>query len=140
MNPILEWALTIIGSGGIGAVITYIFTFKSKQKQANAEAEKAEIEAEHDHFELRQDQYDYLQKTCDKYIKEYYDLEGDFRKQIIDLREKMDALMNEKSQAIAAKCTEIATLKSQIAYLKGIRCYRFDCPNRIKINPDKSEE
>ena len=140
MNPILEWALTIIGSGGIGAVITYIFTFKSKQKQANAEAEKAEIEAEHDHFELRQDQYDYLQKTCDKYIKEYYDLEGDFRKQIIDLREKMDALMNEKSQAIAAKCTEIATLKSQIAYLKGIRCYRFDCPNRIKTNPDKSEE
>jgi hypothetical protein len=52
----------------------------------------------------------------------------------------MDALMSEKSQAIAAKCTEIATLKSQIAYLKGIRCYRFDCPNRIKTNPDKSEE
>ena len=46
MNPILEWALTIIGSGGIGAVITYICTFKSKRKQASAEAEMAEIEVE----------------------------------------------------------------------------------------------
>jgi hypothetical protein len=32
MNPILEWALAVVGSGGIGAVITYIFTFRSKRK------------------------------------------------------------------------------------------------------------
>ena len=140
MNPILEWILAVVGSGGLGAVITYIFTFKSKRKQAMAEAEEAEIDNEQKLFDLRHDQYDFLQKTCDKYIKDYHDLEGDFRKQMIDLREKMDNLMSEKSQAIAAKCTEIATLKSKIAYLKGIRCYRFDCPNRIKTNPDKTEE
>jgi hypothetical protein len=32
MTPLLEWALAIIGSGGLGAAITYIFTFKSKKK------------------------------------------------------------------------------------------------------------
>lgn len=140
MNPILEWALAIVGSGGLGAVITYIFTFRSRQKQANAEADEAEINVEQKVFDLRHDQYEYLQQTCDKYIKDYHELEGDFRKQIVELREHMDKLMSEKSQAIAEKCTEIAGLKSKIAYLNGIRCYDFTCPKRIRINPDKFEE
>ena len=140
MNPILEWALAVIGSGGLGAALTYIFTFKSKQKQANAEADEAIVEVDKKRFDLRHDQYEYLQQTCDKYIKDYHELEGDFRKQIIELREHMDKLMSEKSQAIADKCTEIAGLKSKIAYLNGIRCYDFTCPNRIKTNPDKQQE
>lgn len=140
MNPILEWALAVVGSGGLGAAITYIFTFKSKQKQANAEADEAIVEVDKKRFDLRHDQYEYLQQTCDKYIKDYHELEGDFRKQIIELREHMDKLMSEKSQAIADKCTEIAGLKSKIAYLNGIRCYDFTCPKRIKVNPDKSQE
>ena len=140
MNPILEWALACVGSGGLGAAVTYIFTFKSKRKQANAEAVEAEVEAEKKQFDLRHDQYEYLQQTCDKYIKDYHELEGDFRKQIVVLREHMDNLMSEKSQAIAEKCTEIAGLKSKIAYLNGIRCYDFICPNRVKTNPNKTEE
>ena len=140
MHPILEWALAIVGSGGIGAAITYLLTFKSKQKQANAEANEAEVDVEQKRFELRHDQYEYLQQTCDKYIKDYHELEGDFRKQIVELREHMDRLMTEKSQAIADKCTEIAGLKSKIAYLNGIRCYDFTCPKRVRINPDKVEE
>ena len=140
MHPILEWALAIVGSGGIGAAITYLLTFKSKQKQANAEANEAEVDVEQKRFELRHDQYEYLQQTCDKYIKDYHELEGDFRKQIVELREHMDRLMTEKSHAIADKCTEIAGLKSKIAYLNGIRCYDFTCPKRVKINPNKIEE
>ena len=140
MNPILEWALAIIGSGGLGATITYLLTFRSKRIQANAEAVEAEVDAEQKIFDLRHDQYEYLQQTCDKYIRDYHELEGDFRKQIVELREYMDRLMSEKSQAIAEKCTEIAGLKSKIAYLNGIRCYDFTCPNRVKINPDKTEE
>ena len=140
MNPILEWALAIIGSGGLGATITYLLTFRSRRKQANAEAVEAEVEAEQKIFDLRHDQYEYLQQTCDKYIRDYHELEGDFRKQIVELREYMDRLMSEKSQAIAEKCTEIAGLKSKIAYLNGIRCYEFTCPNRVKTNPDKTEE
>lgn len=140
MNPILEWALAIVGSGGLGAVITYICTFKSRRKIANAEAAEAEIDNEQKIFDLRHDQYDYLQQTCDKYIKDYHELEGSFRKEMVNLREQMDKVMSEKSQAIAAKCTEIAALKSKVAYLKGIRCYDFTCPKRVKTNPDKTEE
>ena len=90
-QSILEWALAVIGSGGIGAVVTYICTFKSKKKQ-------------------------------------------------VELREQMDKLMLEKSQAISAKCNEVASLKSKVTYLKGIRCYNFTCKNRIMVNPDKTEE
>jgi len=38
-STFLEWILAVIGSGGLGAIITYIFTFKSKKKQIEAEAE-----------------------------------------------------------------------------------------------------
>lgn len=140
MDSILEWALAIVGSGGIGATITYIFTFRSKQKQAKAAAVEAEVDAEQKVFDLRHDQYEYLQQTCDKYIKEYHELEGDFRKQIVELRERMDTLMSEKSQVITEKCTEIAGLKSKIAYLNGVRCYDFTCPKRVRKNPDKTNE
>lgn len=139
-QSILEWALAVIGSGGIGAVITYICTFKSKKKQVEAEAESSMIDVAQKKTDLKQDQYDYLQKTCDKYIKDYHELEGDFRKQISELREQMDKIMLEKSQAISAKCNEIATLKSKVTYLKGIRCYNFTCKHRIMTNPDKTEE
>lgn len=139
-QSILEWALAVIGSGGIGAVVTYICTFKSKKKQVEAEAESSMVDVEQKKTDLKQDQYDYLQKTCDKYIKDYHELEGDFRKQIQELREQMDKLMLEKSQAISAKCIEVASLKSKVTYLKGIRCYNFTCKNRIMVNPDKTEE
>ena len=139
-QSILEWALAVIGSGGIGAVITYICTFKSKKKQVEAEAESSIVDVEQKKTDLKQDQYDYLQKTCDKYIKDYHELEGDFRKQISELREQMDKIMLEKSQAISAKCNESATLKSKVTYLKGIRCYNFTCKHRIMTNPDKTEE
>lgn len=139
-QSILEWALAVIGSGGIGAVVTYICTFKSKKKQVEAEAESSMVDVEQRKTDLKQDQYDYLQKTCDKYIKDYHELEGGFRKQIQELREQMDKLMLEKSQAISAKCNEVASLKSKVTYLKGIRCYNFTCKNRIMINPDKTEE
>ena len=128
-QSILEWALAVIGSGGIGAVITYICTFKSKKEQVEAEAESSMVDVEQKKTDLKQDQYDYLQKTCDKYIKDYHELEGNFRKQISELREQMDKIMLEKSQA-----------KSKVTYLKGIRCYNFTCKHRIMTNPDKTEE
>lgn len=51
----------------------------------------------------------------------------------------MDNIMFTNSQAISNKCNEIASLKSQVTYLKGLRCYNSVCSQRIKINPDKSE-
>lgn len=138
-SAFLEWLLAVVSSGGLGALLTYLVTFKSKKKQAEAEAEQQEIEVEQKKQDLKQDQYDYLQKTCDKYIKDYHELEGCFRKQISELREQINKIMLENSKAISDKCNEIAALKSEVTYLKGIRCYNFTCQNRIKINPDKTK-
>lgn len=136
MQSFLEIALAVISSGGIGAAITYIFTFKAKKLQAEAEAESTEIEVEHKKQDLKQDQYDFLQKTCDKYIKDYHILENDFRKQLQVLRDEIDKVSLEKSKAISDKCTEIAELKSKVTYLKGICCYNFTCQHRIKTNQE----
>ena len=136
MQSIFDWALAIISSGSLGAAITYVLTFKSKRMQAMAEAESTELEVEHKKQDLKQDQYDFLQKTCDKYIKNYHTLENDFRKQLQTLRDEIDKISLEKSKAISDKCNEIAELKSKVTYLKGIRCYNFTCQHRIKNNPE----
>ena len=136
MQSLFEWALAIISSGGLGAAITYILTFKSKRLQAMAEAESTEVEVEHKKQDLKQDQYDFLQKTCDKYIKDYHTLENDFRKQLQTLRDEIDKISLEKSKAISDKCNEIAELKSKVTFLQGIRCYNFTCQNRIKNNTE----
>lgn len=138
MQSIFDWALAIISSGSLGAAITYILTFKSKRMQAMAEAESTELEVEHKKQDLKQDQYDFLQKTCDKYIKDYHTLENDFRKQLQTLRDEIDKISLEKSKAISDKCNEIAELKSKVTYLKGIRCYNFTCQHRIKNNPENN--
>lgn len=134
MQSFFDWALAIISSGSLGAAITYILTFKSKRIQAMAEAESTEVEVEHKKQDLKQDQYDFLQKTCDKYIKDYHALENDFRKQLQTLRDEIDKISLEKSKAISDKCNEIAELKSKVTFLQGIRCYNFTCQNRIKNN------
>lgn len=136
MQSFFDWALAIISSGSLGAAITYILTFKSKRIQAMAEAESTEVEVEHKKQDLKQDQYDFLQKTCDKYIKDYHALENDFRKQLQTLRDEIDKISLEKSKAISDKCNEIAELKSKVTFLQGIRCYNFTCQNRIKNNTE----
>lgn len=136
MQSFFDWALAIISSGSLGAAITYILTFKSKRLQAMAEAESTEVEVEHKKQDLKQDQYDFLQKTCDKYIKDYHTLENDFRKQLQTLRDEIDKISLEKSKAISDKCNEIAKLKSKVTFLQGIRCYNFTCQNRIKNNTE----
>ena len=136
MQSFFDWALAIISSGSLGAAITYVLTFKSKRIQAMAEAESTEVEVEHKKQDLKQDQYDFLQKTCDKYIKDYHTLENDFRKQLQTLRDEIDKISLEKSKAISDKCNEIAELKSKVTFLQGIRCYNFTCQNRIKNNTE----
>lgn len=138
MNQALfEWALAVLGSGGLGAIITYICTFKSRKKLATVEADSAEIDMEQKKTTLYQDQYQYLQELCDKYLKEYHELEATFKSQIVDIRTQIDTMMIEKSKIIQDKCVEIAELKSKVAYLNGIKCYDFTCPKRNLINPIK---
>lgn len=137
MDELYHWILTFLGSGGLGAAITYLLTLKSNRTKAKAEAEVAQINAEHEKLDLTQDKYEFLQSTLDKYVRDYHELESDFRKQLATIREHMDNLMRDHSKIIAEKCNEIASLKSQVTYLKGIRCYKFTCNQRIKNNPEK---
>ena len=134
---LLEWLLAIISSGGLGAAITYILTFRSKAAIINADAKIAQTKAEHEKLDLKQDRYDYLQETLDKYMKDYYALDEKFRNELDQVRDKINSITKTNAKAISEKCNEIAALKSQITYLKGIRCYNFTCKERIKENPDK---
>lgn len=141
MNPlIVEYLIPIIGGGGLGAAITYILTLKSKTKIVKAEAEMAQVKAAHEKLDYSQDSYNFLQEKCDKYLRDYYQLEQTLRDKVKVLREEIDRLMAENSITISDKCNEIASLKSQLTYLKGIRCYNHTCPNRVKNNPDKIEQ
>ena len=45
-NALIQWVLTIVASGGVGATITYFATFKSNRRMAKAEAVKREEDAE----------------------------------------------------------------------------------------------
>lgn len=130
---LLEWALPVIASGGLGSAITYLCTFKSRKKLGELEVSKKSKE-------FHQSEVDYLQNTLDKYIRDYHEMEGNFRKSITDLRNQLDDLMVKNSTIIQEKCNEISALKSKVIYLKGIRCYNFTCPQRIKNNPDKTTE
>lgn len=135
-----EEILTFIGSGGLGAAITYLLTFNSKKRKAKAEADQAEVTTAHEKLDLTQDKFEFLQTTLDKYVRDYHQLEEDFRRQLFSIREQMDNIIRDNSKVIADKCNEIASLKSQVTYLKGIRCYKFTCNQRIKCNPDKKSE
>ena len=67
--------ISLISGGSIGAAITYIATFKSKRRLAEADAKSAETKVVKDLDQLHKDNFDYLQETLDRYIKEYHNLE-----------------------------------------------------------------
>lgn len=132
-NTLLEWALPLIASGGLGSAITYLINLRSNRKLATLEVNKKT-------HEFHQDEVDYLQGTLDKYMKDYHEMEKDFRENVTQLRNQIDELMAKNSVIISEKCNEIAALRSKVTYLKGIRCYNFTCPQRIKNSPDKTQE
>lgn len=139
METLYEQILHLIGGGSVGAIITYLFTLKSKVKREKAEAEILTVKSEHDRTDLQEDQFEFLQNKLDKYIRDYHELEETFRNKMRQLRDSIDNVAKENSLVISEKCNEIAALKSEITYLKGIRCYNFTCDKRIKVNPDKTE-
>lgn len=139
-QSILEWALGLISAGGLGSAITYLFTIKSKKRISEAEAEETELEVEHKRLDFQQDQYEYLQKQCDKYITDYHALESEFRNKVKELQEELNNIMITNQHEIQDKCIEIATLKSKMTYLKGVSCYNFTCPHRIKDEPQHNSE
>lgn len=121
-DTILAILTTLFG----GVNIFQFLYYRSTKKKYEADADKASTSAAHDKLDLHQDQYDYVNAQLSKIQEEYYALADKYRK-----------TMTEHLSEIDEKCNEIAELKSKLVYFKGLRCYRSDCPTRIRESPYK---
>lgn len=133
MNPILEWALAIVGSGGIGAALTYIGTYKSKKKVEKEKADQEHINTENLHGAMERDRFEAMYKQITEMAEDYNELSDQFR----EYRKTALSIETEFNNKLRQRSTELADLKDQVYYLKKLRCYNYECPNRLKNNPDK---
>lgn len=127
LDSLLEWGLAIVGGGGIGSAITWLGTYKSRKKKAEEEAEQAELATEDKHGMMERDRFEYMYQQITKMAVDYGELSDQFRnyrKTARDIEDEFDAKLREKTK-------ELACMKDEIDYLKRLRCYNLECPNRI---------
>lgn len=132
---ILEVLGIILGSGGIGSFITWAVHFKAEKKLKEAEVVKSSKEIEGMSIANNKDKFESMYVQITKMMQDYNDLSDDYRTY------RQGAVVKERNfqKKIDDKCQELAALRSQIQYLKGLRCYNTTCPNRIKTNPEKQK-
>lgn len=72
-SALFQWIGSIIAGGGIGAAITYLFTFKSNKRMAEADAstheeqaEQAKIETENKIGIMERDRYEAMYSQINK--------------------------------------------------------------------------
>lgn len=134
-SSIQDWALSLIGGGGIGAAITYFATFKSKTKIENELAKQSEIETKDKLEHLERDRFEAMYNQITEMAKDYNDLSDQFR----EYRKTACSIEAKFDDELRAKGNELAKLKDQINYLKGLRCYNLECPKRVKNNSENKE-
>lgn len=135
----LQWIGSIIAGGGIGAAITYLATFKSNQRKAKAEAsiheeqaEQARIESEDRMGIMERDRYEAMYSQINKMMQDYNDLSDEFR----EFRKTAAEQERRFIRKAQDKYSKLAELKAEIKQLKKYSCYDFECPHRIKDNPN----
>ena len=131
----LEILGILLGGGGIGSLITWIFQFKSENRIKKAEAKQSEQTAESMVTANDRDKFESMYIQITKMMQDYNDLSDDYRNY------RQGAIVKERNfqKKVDEKCQELAALKSQVQYLKGLRCYNTTCPHRIKTNPEKQK-
>ena len=134
-DSILEWALPVIGGGGIGSAITYLGTYKSKKRIERELAEQEEIATETKHGIMERDRFEAMYDQITKMTLDYNELSDQFR----DYRKTARAIEEEFDQKLRERTSQLANLKDEVDYLKRLRCYNLDCPNRIKTKPENGE-
>lgn len=134
-NSIQDWALSLIGGGGIGAVITYLATFKSRTRIEKELAKQSIIETEDKHGTMERDRFEAMYNQITEMAKDYNDLSDQFR----EYRKTALSIENRFEEELRNKSNELAKLKDQVNYLKGLKCYNLECPHRIKNNPENQE-
>lgn len=132
---ILEILGIIVGSGGIGSFVTWLVQLKAEKRLKEAEAAQSESTAESMNIANKKDKFEAMYVQITKMMHDYNELSDDYRayRQVATVKER------NFQKKVDDKCQELAALKSQIQYLKGLRCYDTTCPNRIKTNPEKQE-
>lgn len=131
LDSLLEWGLAIIGGGGVGSAITWLGTYKSKRKLEQELAKQAEITTEDKQGIMERDRFEAMYEQITKMAKDYGELSDQFR----DYRKTARAIEDEFDQKLRERTNELAYLKDEVDYLKRLRCYNLDCPNRIKNKP-----
>ena len=77
---------------------------------------------------MERDRFEYMYQQITKMAKDYGDLSDQFR----EYRKTARAIEDEFDAKIRERNNELAYMKDEIDYLKKLRCYNLDCPNRIK--------
>ena len=135
LDSILEWGLAVIGGGGIGSAITYLGTYKSKKKIEKELAEQEEITTENKHGIMERDRFEAMYDQITKMTLDYSELSDQFR----DYRKMARSIEEEFDQKLRERTSQLANLKDEVDYLKRLRCYNLDCPNRIKTKPESDK-
>lgn len=133
LDSILEWGLTILGSGGVGAAITFFSTYKSKKRIEEELANQAEITTEDRHGIMERDRFESMYNQITEMAQDYNDLSDQFR----EYRKTARAIEIEFDEKLRQRSNELAQLKDEVHYLKRLRCYDLDCPNRIRNKTEK---
>lgn len=130
---ILEVLGILLGGGGIGSFITWACHFKSEKKLKDSEVKQSQHVTDSMATANDRDKFESMYVQITKMMQDYNDLSDDYRSY------RQGAIVKERNfqKKVDDKCQELAALKSQVQYLKGLRCYNTTCPNRIKINPEK---
>ena len=132
---IIEILGILLGGGGIGSFITWVFHFKSEKRIKEAEARQSEQTAESMATANDRDKFESMYVQITKMMQDYNNLSDDYRsyRQVATVKER------NFQKKVDEKCQELAALKSQVQYLKGLRCYNTTCSHRIKTNPEKQK-
>lgn len=132
---VLEILGLVLGSGGISSLATWLFHIKAERRLKMAEAEQGEQIVQSMVTANDKDKFESMYVQITKMMKDYNELSDDYRSY------RQGAIVKERNfqKKIDDKCQELAVLKSQIQYLKGLSCYNTTCPNRIKNNSEKQK-
>lgn len=132
---IIEILGILLGGGGIGSLVTWAFQFKSEKRIKEAEAEQSEKTVESMTTANDRDKFESMYVQITKMMQDYNNLSDDYRsyRQVATVKER------NFQKKVDEKCQELAALKSQVQYLKGLRCYNTTCTHRMKTNPEKQK-
>lgn len=142
-DTLIHWLLSIIGSGGIGAVITYFATFKTNRRKAAAEAKKEEELAEQASIEsedklgmLERDRYEAMYNQLNKMMSDYNNLSDEFR----EYRQQSSERERDFIKQTNERYVQLVEMAAEIKHLRKWRCYNHLCTQRMEDDPNNIKE